>query len=791
MILGLALEVLGTIGTAVWEAAVEAAGERLVEKVFGSEAKPEPLAQDRGIAIVLQENRADLAAFADVQAQWLQLQQAQAEASLAQSQVLAREQMALQVRLQELTLAVGVQQHREVLAAQQQAQTVQIQADWDRQKMATVLSRFELERLDPSRPLFVCSKLRVGKLCPDYFDHELADEAARQLRGLVSSLFGAAVQFHSAFFDAAEISETHALQLRPTIPHIPTIMAFGEMGYRWMTFDYVLWGCGMAEKLGGQVQCRLNWQEMDRRLREGLAAGGRQVAEIDRHAKVGDWISAVQQLYACYLLDCYALVDGPDPWVGLWIDRLRLGDGEVEQLAQPYRKELRGKLLGLQKARLAALGRVVNREQEAQVRALVAEEERAARELEQQRRDKERQEEAERQQKLEREEAERRQREEERRKAEEAQEQLRQESERLRLEQEQLRQETLRLQAEVERRQREAEEQQQRAEVERRQRAAEEQQQREREVQRKRAQAEEQRRAVLSKPIVVRIQPPKRGLFGKQPDPVKLELLPIPGGTFWMGQTEAETRHLKQECTEEQYQKLFANELPRHRVTVPPFWMGRYPVTQAQYEAVMGNNPATQYKSKFVGPDQPVVGVNWDQAIAFCQKLTELCREQLQGGKIVLPTEAQWEYACRAGTETAFYFGDRLEPHQANFDGNFTYNGSKKGEYRQVTTPVGSFPANAWGLQDLHGNVWEWCQDEFHESYAEKPEALKRDGSIPWEDSNSNVLDDDRSGQIRVLRGGSWSNYPRYCRSADRDGGARDYFYNLRGFRLVLASRTS
>ena len=304
----------------------------------------------------------------------------------------------------------------------------------------------------------------------------------------------------------------------------------------------------------------------------------------------------------------------------------------------------------------------------------------------------------------------------------------------------------------------------------------------------------------LGQKLVLQLRPAKGG---RQ---VKLELLPIPGGRFWMGQTEAETRQLKQEAGEENYQKWFACELPRHRVTVPPFWMGRYPVTQAQYEAVMGNNPATgkawvwdgkewkanqQIPAKFLGEDKPVIGVNWDQAIAFCQKLTKLCQEQLQGGKIVLPTEAQWEYACRAGTETAFYFGDRLEPHQANFDGNFTYNGSKKGEYRQVTTPVGSFPANAWGLQDLHGNVWEWCQDEFHESYAEKPEALKRDGSIPWEDSNSNVLDDDRSGQIRVLRGGSWFILPRLCRSAYRDWITRDFFYDRRGFRLVLASRTS
>ncbi|MGA1284049.1 MAG: SUMF1/EgtB/PvdO family nonheme iron enzyme [Prochlorothrix sp.] len=286
---------------------------------------------------------------------------------------------------------------------------------------------------------------------------------------------------------------------------------------------------------------------------------------------------------------------------------------------------------------------------------------------------------------------------------------------------------------------------------------------------------------------------------------VPLELLPIRGGTFWMGQTEAETRQLKRELGDNYQKWQLDRELPRHRVTVPPFWIGRYPVTQAQYKAVMGKNPTEgkawvydgkewkpnqQIPAKFLGEDKPVVGVSWEDAVAFCQNLTEQCREELRGGKIVLPTEAQWEYACRAGTETAFYFGDRLEPHQANFDGNYTYNGSKKGEYRAVTTAVGSFPANAWGLQDMHGNVWEWCWDEYHESYAGKPEALKQDGSIAWS-SDSNVLGDDRLGQNRVLRGGSWYLDAGYCRSALRLRWPRGYSNFSRGFRVLLSSRTS
>ena len=282
-----------------------------------------------------------------------------------------------------------------------------------------------------------------------------------------------------------------------------------------------------------------------------------------------------------------------------------------------------------------------------------------------------------------------------------------------------------------------------------------------------------------------------------------LELLPIPRGTFWMGQTQAETQQLKKEG-EETYQQFFACELPRHQVTIPPFWMGRYPVTQAQYEAVMGNNPTlgkawvydgTEWKpdqqipEKFLGDEKPVVGVSWHEAVEFCRKLTQsYLQEELRDGEILLPTEAQWEYACRAGTETAFYGGDRLEPDQANYDCSISYNGSKTGEWQQVTTPVGSFPANAWGLQDMHGNVWEWCLDQFYDSYQRKPEALKQDGSNPWTKEFSGISP---SSDTRLLRGGSWDSVARFCRSAYRTRDAPAYRLHLNGFRVVCrASRT-
>jgi formylglycine-generating enzyme required for sulfatase activity len=282
-----------------------------------------------------------------------------------------------------------------------------------------------------------------------------------------------------------------------------------------------------------------------------------------------------------------------------------------------------------------------------------------------------------------------------------------------------------------------------------------------------------------NQPLILTLKPKKGGKT------VPLDLLPIPGGSFSMGQTEAETKQLKKEAGEDTYKQSFARELPRHRVTVPPFWMGRFPVTQAQYEAVMGENPATRYDKKFVSPNQPVIGVSWDMAVKFCEALNGLFEDY----QFRLPTEAEWEYACRGGTETAFYFGDKITPDQANFDGNFTYNGSRKGKYRQVTTPVGQFPANAWGLQDMHGNVWEWCADEWYDSYAKKPEQLKQDGSIPWTKDSSGISPS--IDGARLLRGGSWCGYPGSCRSARRSWSNLTGTNDFIGVRVVCFVRTS
>ena len=259
-------------------------------------------------------------------------------------------------------------------------------------------------------------------------------------------------------------------------------------------------------------------------------------------------------------------------------------------------------------------------------------------------------------------------------------------------------------------------------------------------------------------------------------DGVTLPLMLIPAGRFWMGQTEAETAELKQQVGEEDYQRYYARELPRHPVMVPSFFMGKTPVTQAQYVAVMGTNPAEKYDAdRFVAPEKPLVGVSWDDAVAFCQRLAER-----SGKDYRLPSEAEWEYACRAGTETPFHFGPTLSPDLANYRGTVAYGSGPTGEYREQTTAIGRFPANRWGLRDMHGNVLEWCEDDFHDSYQGAP------------DNGSAWVDADRSKSLRrILRGGSWDFNPWGCRSAYRYNNSAACRFSIIGFRVCCSAPTT
>ncbi|GBL16258.1 serine/threonine-protein kinase pkn1 [Microcystis aeruginosa NIES-1211] len=249
---------------------------------------------------------------------------------------------------------------------------------------------------------------------------------------------------------------------------------------------------------------------------------------------------------------------------------------------------------------------------------------------------------------------------------------------------------------------------------------------------------------------------------------ITLEMVAIPGGTFTMGTEDEEIERLVKKFNWDG----FRWERPQHRVTVSSFYMGRYPITQEQWRAIaatakididLETNP-----SNFKGDELPVESVNWYQATEFCKRLSRETKQEYR-----LPSEAEWEYACRAGTTTPFYFGETITGELANYRSRETYADEYKGEYRQQTTPVGQFPPNAFGLYDMHGNVWESCADTWHDNYDGAP----TDGSA-WIENG----DDNRSH----LRGGSWGLNPYVCRSAFRYYDVRrvSRYYNV-GFRVV------
>ena len=238
-----------------------------------------------------------------------------------------------------------------------------------------------------------------------------------------------------------------------------------------------------------------------------------------------------------------------------------------------------------------------------------------------------------------------------------------------------------------------------------------------------------------------------------------MEFVYVPGGCFQMGSNDGDS-----------------DEKPVHEVCLNGFWMGKYEVTQAQWEIIMKNNP-----SYFKGANRPVETVSWHDAQAFLKKLNgnpshSPLNQGGQRGVFRLPSEAEWEYACRAGTTMPFYFGETISTDQANYDGDYTYGNGKKGQYRQQTTDVGSFPPNDFGLYDMHGNVWEWVADTYHENYKGAP----NDGSI-W----GKIGD----GKTKVLRGGSWNRDPGNCRSAIRLWHGPDSRFNSIGARVVVGAR--
>lgn len=255
--------------------------------------------------------------------------------------------------------------------------------------------------------------------------------------------------------------------------------------------------------------------------------------------------------------------------------------------------------------------------------------------------------------------------------------------------------------------------------------------------------------------------------LGELGNGVFLEMVSIPGGSFLMGSPSTEAGR-------------FRHESPQNPVTVKPFYMGKFPVTQAQWKAVAALPQVSRAldcdPSYFKGDNLPVEQVSSIEAIEFCERLSKKT-----GRTYRLPSEAEWEYACRAGTTTPFHFGETITSDLANYNGNCTYASEPQGKCRKKTTPVDSFQvANAFGLYDMHGNVWEWCADPWHDNYQGAPS----DGRVRLINSDTHLW----------LRGGSWYANPANCRSACRSlsgPGGRHHNSSI-GFRLVCtAARTT
>ncbi len=278
-------------------------------------------------------------------------------------------------------------------------------------------------------------------------------------------------------------------------------------------------------------------------------------------------------------------------------------------------------------------------------------------------------------------------------------------------------------------------------------------------------------------------------------DGVKLDMVLIPGGSFWMGTEDEEIERLCKTYDGE----WFRAERPQHKVNVPTFFMGRYPITQKQWRIVAGweqverkldTDDPSDFKEDYKGISRwqrPVENISCDDAKEFCNRLRNRTKREYR-----LPTEAEWEYACRAVTSDQlsvttgeltkaewnekynqpFHFGETISTELANYNGNYLYGRGVEGEDRGQTTPVGYFEvANNFGLCDMHGNVWEWCEDNWHENYEGTPE-----NGTAWLSGDSSK---------KVVRGGSWASFPDYCRSAFRYYITREHRLNYLGCRVV------
>jgi formylglycine-generating enzyme required for sulfatase activity len=259
-------------------------------------------------------------------------------------------------------------------------------------------------------------------------------------------------------------------------------------------------------------------------------------------------------------------------------------------------------------------------------------------------------------------------------------------------------------------------------------------------------------------PVVCHVVPGFGGMPRTVSNSIGMAFAIVPPGRFQMGSPDTEPGHRE-------------HEGPQHPVAITrPFYMGVYPVTQAQFEKVMGRNPSAFSRGHGGGAEHPVESVSWHDAVRFCEALSRVPDEQIHGRAYRLPTEAEWEYCCRAGTKSAFSYGDKLDPKDCHFASSSAV-GKSGGQGR--TEPVGKHRANTFGLYDMHGNVQEWVNDWYEEYYY-------------FDSPTDDPLGPDR-GTLRVVRGGCWTAFGNDCRSAARRGHTPSSPTNTIGFRVVLA----
>lgn len=276
---------------------------------------------------------------------------------------------------------------------------------------------------------------------------------------------------------------------------------------------------------------------------------------------------------------------------------------------------------------------------------------------------------------------------------------------------------------------------------------------------------------VIAGPRLALSEQPEVGTNPVITNSIGMKLAPIPAGTFVMGSPRNEAERDDKE--------------ERHEVTITkPFYLGVYEVTQPQYVEVMQGVRDGNNRAAFQGDNLPIESAEWKMAKVFCERLSARPDEVAAKRKYRLPTEAEWEYACRAGSSTAFYFGDSLSSDQANFNGEYPAGGGDTGKYLRRTAPVGSYPPNAFGLYDMHGNVAEWCADWYDpQYYSNSPEEDPL--GPPFGVLDTKFTNNGNENFFVVIRGGCWVDEGRGCRAAYRYRAMPNTQYRLIGFRVA------